>query len=263
MPGHQQHLYMIVFPVNALVASQLSPTQFAEHYTIGSAKHFRGKVIFVEVDSSFRNPYFEIDHYLSLTVEHPDGTPKKTKFISSYAVLEHVDLNALRNLYLVTVNGKALELGPRPYTAINEPGRIRLYQEITPLGNLVGSNLDQRSFAKYITAESHSKGAPKFCFTQFDFHVDEYLAKNPHQDIKYPPIPGVHPIHLYDCLAELKKLPLKKTKTISLNSALQEVSYRILRHGFWFAAQEELLFYPIPSVAELERDHYDWWKHVR
>ena len=121
MAEHDKHLYMIVFPINALVASQLKPQEFAEHYTIGSAKHYKGKVVFAEVDSNFRDPYFDIDHYLSLTVQHPDGRPKKTKFISSYAVLEHVELKALRNLYLVTANGKALELVSKPYDAVNEP----------------------------------------------------------------------------------------------------------------------------------------------
>lgn len=263
MAQYEQHLYMIVFPINALVASQLTPTQFAEHYTIGSAKHFRGKVIFAEVDTSFRNPHFDIDHYLSQTIPHPDGSPKKTKFISSYAVLEHVDLKALRNLFLVTVNGKSLELRSKPYTAVNEPGLVRIYQEITPLGNLVASNLDQRSFGRYITSETKSKGAPKVCFTQFELNIEEYLEKNRNRDIMQSPIPEVHPARLYDCLQELKNDPQKKTRTIGLNSALIEVSYRLIRHGIWFAAGTELLFYPIPSVEELERDHFQWWKYVR
>jgi len=173
----EKHLYMIVFPVTALVASQLKPNEFAEHYTIGSAKHFQGKVIFVEVDINFRNPYFDIDHYLALTVPKADGTPKRTKFISSYTVLEHIDLKALRCMYLVTANGKALELSAKPYTAINEPGLVRIYQEIAPLSNLIASRLDQRTFGKYIT-ESKSKGARKIFFTQFEFNVQEFLEKN-------------------------------------------------------------------------------------
>lgn len=87
MAEYDKHLYMIVFPINALVASQLKPNEFAEHYTIGSAKHYKGKVIFAEVDINFRNPYFEIDHYLSLTVAHEDGRPKKTKFIDRKSVV--------------------------------------------------------------------------------------------------------------------------------------------------------------------------------
>ena len=263
MPEYEKHLYMIVFPINALVASQLTPDKFGEHYTIGSAKHYRGKVLFVEVDLKFRNSHFDIDHYLELTVPHADGSPKKTKFISSYAVLEHVQLNALKNLYLVTVNGKTLGLEPKPYTAVNEPGLIRIYQEITPLGNLVASSLDQRHFGQYITGQTRSKGAPKVMFTQFDLNIEEYFAKHHNRELMYSPIPEVHPERLYDCLVELKKNPDKKTKTVGLNSAFMESSYRLIKHGFWFAGGEELVFYPMPGEKEMELKHHYWWKYVR
>ena len=92
MPEYQKHLYMIVFPINALVASQLEPDQFGKHYTTGSAKHYSGKVIFAEIDINYRHPHFEIEKYLDLTVAHEDGSPKKTKFIKSYNVLDNVDL---------------------------------------------------------------------------------------------------------------------------------------------------------------------------
>jgi hypothetical protein len=263
MAEFDKHLYMIVFPINALVSSQLKPAEFAQHYAVGSAKHFGGKVIFVEVDINFRNSYFDIDHYLSLTASRPDGSPKKTKFVSSYAVLEHVDLRAVKSLYLVTANGKALEIPARPYTATNEPGLVRIYQEITPLGNLVASTLDQRAFGKYITSETKSKGAPKIFFTQYEFNVAEFLEKNKNHEMMYSPIPETNPARLHAYLMELKADSSKKTKTISLNTTLIEASYALIRHGFWFAAGNDLLFYPMPSVAELERDHYDWWKFVR
>ena len=257
----EKHLYMIVFPVNALVASQLKPAEFAQHYTIGSSKHFKGKVIFAEVDIQYRNMHFDIDHYLSLTVPHENGQPKKTKYISSYAVLEHIDLKALKNLYLVTTNGKALEIEAKPYTAINEPGLVRIYQEINPLTNLVASTLDQRAFGKYITSETKSKGAPKVCFTQYDFNVNEFIEKNKSGGIPYSPIPETNASRLNEFLVELQSHPEKKTKTLNLNSTLIEAPYSLIRHGFWFAAGNELLFYPMPSTEELNKNHYDWLKY--
>lgn len=260
MPQYDKHLYMIVFPINALVASQLDPEQFAEHYTIGSSKHYEGKVIFAEVSSDFRDPYFEIDKYLALTVPHANGEPKKTKFISSYAVLEHVKLKALKSLYLVTTNGKALELKAKPYTAVNEPGLVRIYQEIAPVTSLVASTLDQRAFGKYLTTETKTKGAPKVCFTQYEFEVPLFMSKNENREIMQSPIPDTNPARLYEYLTELQGKSEKKTKTISLNSTLVAASYRLIRHGFFFAAPDELLFYPMPTIAELERDHHDWWR---
>lgn len=260
MPSYDKHLYVIVHPINALVASQLDPDKFAEHYTIGSSKHYHGKVIFAELDLSFRDPYFDIEHYLELTEALPDGSPKKTKFISSYAVLEHIDLRALKKLYLVTTGGKALALSPQPYTAVNESGLVRIYQEICPLTNLVASTLDQRAFAKYITGETRSKGAPKIMFTQYEFDVDHFLRENHNRDMLTSPIPDTYPNRLHDYLLELKELSVKKTKTISLNSTFTAVTWQLIRHGFWFGCANQLVFFPMPSAEALERDHYQWWR---
>ena len=263
MADYQKQLYMIVFPINALVASQLEPEQCGEHYTMSSAKHFSGKVIFAEVDINFRNPYFDIDRYLELTVPHEDGSPKRTKFISSYKVLENVDLSAIQKLFLVTTNGKVLGIESAEYTAVNQPGLIRIYQELCPLENLVASNKDQREFGKFITTQTKSKGAPKICFTQVDFNIDNFLESNKNREIFHIDLPNVNPYRFYDCIIELKDNPQKLNKTISLGSVLRDISFKFLRHGFWFAAGDELKFFPMPSVSELENKYYYWWKVVR
>jgi hypothetical protein len=263
MAEHQKHLYMIIFPINALVASQLEPDAFAQHYTIGSARHFQGKVIFAEIDIDFRDPYFMIDEYLENTRPHADGSPKRTKFISSYRVLEHVPFDVIKKLYLVTVNGKALELSPGPYTAENVPGLIRIFQEITPVRNLIASSLDQRSFGKYIT-EDIAKGAAKFCFTQIDLNIEEFLAESRNREVIVSPIPDSNPYRLLDCLTELQQNTDKTVKTIGLSSVLHSISYRAMRHGFWFFdADGNSLFFPIPPVHELETTYYEWWKNAR
>jgi hypothetical protein len=264
MAEHPKHLYMIVYPINALVSSQLNPERFGEHYILGGAKHFDGKMVFVELDIEFRDPYFDIDHYLALTVPHPDGMPKRTKFISSYGVLEHVDLKALKNLYLVLPNGKSLPLTRTPYTTENQPGLVRVYQEITPLTNLVASTLDQRSFAKWITRDTRSKGCPKILFTQYTFDVEQFLAHHIDRQkaIVTSPFPNTNATRLFDFLTELKSQPDKRTKTISLASAFGEASFAMIRHGFWFASGDELAFYPMPSLAELNDKYYYWWKYV-
>jgi hypothetical protein len=263
MPDYPKHLYMIVFPINALVASQLEPERFGEHYTMSSAKHFSGKVIFAEIDISYRNDYFDLERYLSLTVPHEDGSPKRTKFVSSYKVLENVDLKAIQKLFLVTVNGKVLPIEPAEYTAYNEPGLIRIYQEICPLETLVASTKDQREFGKFITTETRSKGAPKICFTQIEFNLDEFFRQNKNKDIFTIELPDVNPYRFYECIMEIKNNPEKLTKTISLGSILRDISYKFLRHGFWFASGDELKFFPMPTERELENKYFYWWKFVR
>lgn len=263
MPDYPKHLYMIVFPNNALVASQLEPDKFGEHYTTGSSKNTNGKVIFAEIDINFRDPYFEIDKYLAETVPHDDGGPKKTKYISSYNVLEHVNLESIKTLYLCTTNGKVLPILPADYSAVNQPGKIRVYQEICPLDTLVASNKDQREFGQFITTKNKSKGAPKILFTQVDFHVESFLEANKHKDIYSIEMPGVNPYRFYDCIKELKDHPEKLTKTINLGGILRDISYKFLRHGFWFAEGEKLLFFPMPSIEEMENKYFYWWKYVR
>lgn len=261
MVEYPKHLYMIVFPINALVASNLNPEDFGMHYAVGSTKHYSGKVIFVELDINFRDPYFEIDKYLAETVPHPvTGKPKRTKFISSYGVLEHVPLNVLKNLYLVHSNGKTLGLEKGEYTAINQPGLIRIYQEICPLETLVASTLDQRTFGKFITRETKSKGAPKILFTQIDFNIDKFFEENRGKEIITCAIPNVNPYRVRECIEELKSNPDKLTKTISLGSVLKDISFSMIRHGFWFVDGDEMVFYPMPSIDELETKYFHWWK---
>lgn len=263
MPEYQKHLYMIVFPINALVASQLNPKDFGVHYITGGAKHFSGKMIFAELDINFRNEVFEIDKYLEDTVPHEDGSPKKTKFIRSYGVLEHIDLNAIKELHLCTSNGQVLSIQPAEYTAVNAPNMIRTYQEITPLETLVVSTLDQREFGRFITTQTASKGAPKICFTQIEFNIENFKTKNKNREIFHIDLPFVNPYRMYDCVTELEEIPEKTTKTVGLGSLLKDISYKFLRHGFWFADKDNLKFFPMPSVAELEDKYFYWWKSVR
>ncbi len=263
MPEYNKHLYMIVFPINALVASQLEPKEFGEHYTTGSAKHFSGKVIFAELDINFRSDFFEIEKYLEDTVPHENGSPKKTKFIKSYGVLEHIDLEAINTLHLCTSDGKVLSIQPAEYTAVNEPGLIRTYQEITPLETLIVSTLDQRKFGKFITTQTTSKGAPKICFTQIEFNIKQFKEKNKNHEIFHIDLPSVNPYRMYDCITELETIPEKTNKTVGLGSLLRDISYKFLRHGFWFVDKDTFRFFPMPSVAELEDKHFYWWKSVR
>lgn len=263
MTEYPKHLYMIVFPINALVASQLDPEDFGMHYAVGSTKHYSGKVIFSELDINFRDPYFEIDKYLELTVPDPiNNRPKRTKFISSYGVIEHIPLNTLQKLYLVKSNGKVLPLEKQEYTTVNRPGLIRLYQEICPLETLVASTKNQREFGKFITRETKSKGAPKILFTQIDFNIDEFFQVNKGKGIISCQIPNVNPYRVKECIEELKKHPEKLTKTISLGSVLKDISFSMIRHGFWFVDGEEMAFFPMPSIEELETKYFYWWKYT-
>jgi len=112
MSQYAKHRYLVLYPNEALAASQLSPEAFAKHYSIGRPRHFSGKVIFAEVDPWVRNEYFRVDEYLAETGKPPG--PKRTKFVKSYRGLEHVDFSAFRRLYLVTTDGAVPGLDKSP-----------------------------------------------------------------------------------------------------------------------------------------------------
>jgi hypothetical protein len=137
-----------------------------------------------------------------------------------------------------------------------------MYQEICPLETLVASNKDQREFGKFITRGNKSKGAPKICFTQIDFNIDEFFKYNQGREIHGCQIPSVNPYRLKECIELLNVHPEKLTKTVSLGSVLRDLSYSFLRHGFWFVDGEEMLFFPMPSEEDLKDKHLSWWKSI-
>ena len=263
MSNYQKHLYMILFPNEALVASQLTPDEFGKHYSIGSSRHFSGKVIFAEVDINFRHEYFRIDDYLKITESGIPGRPKRTKFVKSYRVLEHIDFQALQKLYLVTTDGAVLGLERSEQPAdYSHPSRARLYQEICPLRLLVASNLDPRQFGHYITEETWSKGAPKIFFTTYDLDIEAIVASNDVRAFNMGPLPNVNPTNLPTALKELHEDPSKKTKTVSLNPNLDFMSYKAIKHGFWFSGGACTVYYRMPSLEELQREHNAWWRRL-
>ena len=257
-----QHLYMILFPNTALVGSMLNPQEFGKHFISGSSKFYAGKLIFAEVDLGFRHPYFKIDAMLADLRPHADGRPKSTKYVSTYRVLEHVDFDAVRNLYITTPEGYTLELVPGPYEAQHQSGFIRVFGEITPVSMVVLSDYNFREFSQVITSPESFVGAPQMFYTQIDLDIEEFLKAIEANPLLPPPIPDVHPSVLKKSILELRKFRDKHTKGLSLNNPLGKISFRHLRHGFMFASQTGNKFYPLPSHEEIERTNYKFWKHM-
>jgi len=257
---YDTYLYMILHPNNALVASQINPVQFARHYTTGSSRHYRGKVVFAELDPGFRNPFFRIDEILETVVPHEDGRPKATKFIASYRVLEHVDFEAIRMIYLTSQEGECVGLEPGPYEADEHNSRLRLFAEIAPLRMLVLSEHGFVEFGRYITDPMNTKSAPKQFYTQIDLDISGFVSEFDANPFKPSPINDVHPSTLRDAFLEITTYPDKHYKGIALDSRLDQISYKLLTTGFMFSSQQETKFFPMPSMAEIEEKAYKFWR---
>jgi hypothetical protein len=261
VPEYQKHLYAIMHPNPSLVASQLEPLEFGRQYSVGTKRFYQGKLLFIEVDPSYRNPFFPIEEYLEKTVAKPDGSPKRTKIISSYRVLEHLNLEAMGALYAVTVSGATLKIDKAEYEpSPADAGSIHLIQEINPLELLVATTLDYRTFGAHLTANNNPKGAPKLFFTELDLDVDGFLKGWEENPFLPPPIPGIHPQKLSVALKFLKGSTEYKTATLGLASVFDHVLYRSLKKGFFLSDGEKMNYYPFPSEAELKRDYFAWYK---
>ncbi|ORC36217.1 hypothetical protein B4O97_06395 [Marispirochaeta aestuarii] len=249
----ENHLYAILHPNSALIASQYWPEQLSTHYTSGPTRHYEGKVIFAEVDPEFRHPYFNIEEAMAELEPHEDGRPKATKFISSYRVLEHLDFAALKKLYLSTPEGYCIGLDEAPYVPDKKPESLRIYAEIDPMQMLVLSTYNFAEFGKFLTDPLNPVGAPKFLYADLNLDLEDFLLRLEENPFLPPPIPGLHPAILRDAINELRTVSYKENKGLSLNSYLDGIPYKLIGKGFMFASAEALKYFPMPSAQDIEK----------
>jgi hypothetical protein len=51
----------------------------------------------------------------------------------------------------------------------------------------------------------------------------------------------------------------KRTKTV-LRYMQGDLKYRTIKTGFFIGEQDRFLFYPFPSINEMEGKYYTWWR---
>jgi hypothetical protein len=255
-------LYLILHPSAALVGSQLPPEELARHFTVGPTRYYRGKVIFAELDPTYRHPYFAIERGLQDLRPHEDGRPKATKYISTYRVLEHVDFAALRGLYLTSAEGYCLPLQQGPYMPPPEGQDLRIFAEITPLRMLVLSKMDFLGFGQFITDLANPIGAPRFFYTQMELDIDGFLEDYEANPFTQPPLRNLHPSILENAIRELRSVKSKSNKGLSLHSNLDSFSYRLISSGFMFAGRGQSRYYPMPGPADIEKANLKFWRSM-
>ncbi len=232
----------------------LIPEAFGSYYAVGTKKRSRGEAMFFAVDPSFRSSFFPFETLPARCVPHPDGQAKRSLYLSVYRVLENVPLSALGSLYLVTDDGRTLELKRGPRAPAEEKG-LHLYQELCPVTPLIASFLKPEDFGRYITDPAHPVCLPKIVFVEL---ILNGLATNPAtgsaDDLPYPNFD-----HLRDCLIGLTATPDKPTKTI-IRHMRRDLLYRTIKNGVFVADRESFITYPFPSKSDLESKYYAWWR---
>jgi hypothetical protein len=247
------HLYLSLLP-EALIASMLAPDQFGVYYAVGSHRKVHGQAIFLEIDPDFRHEYFQIEDGYSRCNDHKDGTPKKSVYISTYRVLEHVPLNAVKKLFLVTSYGETLGID-RSQEFSESRDDLHMYQEIAPVNPLVVSNLGPVQFYEYITQNPQSMiHLPAIAFVELRLGA---LARDPEfgevGELPYNYIP-----HLRECLVELQIKTIHSKMVDRVHPV--EFPYRMIKSGLFVGNRDELAYFPLPTREELRDKYYRWWR---
>ncbi|NLN47149.1 MAG: hypothetical protein GX153_11395 [Clostridiaceae bacterium] len=248
-----RHLYLTLIP-EALIASMLTPEEFASYYAIGEHDKPNGQVIFIEIDPSFRSSAFQIEKALVRCVPTPDGLPKKSVYVSIYRVLEHIPISAMGDMYYVTRDGRTLKTSKSP-AADNESG-LHFYSELAPTRPAVVSPLGPLDFLDLMLGNrAHFPGMPAIAFVELALGA---LATDPENgDIDVLPYENI--VHLRRCLQEAI------TKTVSSKlfdlGGLESFPYRVVKNGVFVGNRTEgLSIYRMPPQDVLQSMHRAWWR---
>lgn len=249
----EKYLYLSLTP-EALIASMLPPEEFGNYLAVGTKKRTRGHAIFFEVDQSLQSEFFPLKTIDERCVPHSDGTPKRSVYLSIYRVLEHLPLKYLKDLYLVTDDGKVLQLKQAEYKGDGNDS-LHLYQQLAPVTPRIASKCNPTEFMKLVTDTSKPVSVPKLIFVEL---ILDELANDPvNGSIDNLPYSNIE--HLRDCLKSLHNDHDKPTKTV-IRFLKGELLFRTCKNGFFVGDQNTLLYYPFPDIRDLQGDYYSWWR---
>ena len=235
----KKYFYLVATP-ESLIASHLPPSEFGHYMSVGTKKRTRGQNIFFELDENKLKDLPE-GHIEKNLVPYPNGEPKRSVFCCIYRALEKTPLAALKNLYLSTDDGKVLELYSSDYEEV-ESDDIHLYQQFNPITTRVASKLSPNEFVQFLTDTSKPVSTPKLFFVELLLNE---LANDPNAPLHNLPYQNV--------------TTGKLTKTV-LRFMPGDLNYRTIKTGFFIGEKERYLYYPFPTVKDLESKHYSWWR---
>ena len=252
-----KYVYLTCNP-EALVASMLPPEGFGMYLSTGTKKRNKGQTIFLEVDLEKIEDLIDMEGLNKRCVAKEDGSPKSSVYLSVYRVLETIPVAALKSLYLTTDHGTSLELKKTPYDKTREEhNALHLYQELCPVTPLVASGLAPSVFLKTLTDGSRPIVLPKLFFVELKLGD---LAKNPLYG-SAEQLPYTNIGHLRDCLEILKGEYEKHMKTVQrIYSGV--LLYRTIESGFYVGTKDDLVYYPYPTMKELEDINYEFFREI-
>jgi len=246
------HYYFMAFPMEALVASELEPDQFASYMATGKTKSSSEALSFIEIKDGFGN-HFDWIHAQKKCVPHTDGRPKSSLYLSIYRTLEHIPLDALGTLYLVTRDGRALPIEKQSYENPKEWLGYALYKELCPVNPLAVSSLDPKKFGEYMTDKNSKVHLPRIMFA--DLKVVDFDDMENSGNVG--DIYDGNLQHLINCIENLRAGKGKLLKVVDRSYA-NRFGYQAIKDGIYVADQDGIVMYRMPSEEALKKDWYDW-----
>lgn len=247
------YLYFSVTP-EALIVSGLEPEKFGGYLAVGTQKRSRGQAVFFELDIDLMSDVVSKEYIEEICAPRPDGSPKRTKYLSIYRVLERTPLEALKGLYLTTDDGRVLKLEQASFQN-NQVESLHLYQELCPVTPRIASTLNPVDFVNFVCDKTNNISVPKLFCVQLDLGE---MANDPVAG-SAENLPYSNLYHLRDCLAGLLQNSAKFTKTV-VRFFNGDIQYRTCKNGFFIGDGKKCLFYPFPSPQELDDNHHSWWR---
>ncbi len=247
--------YLTLFPMEALIASELTPEEFGSYMSTGSTRGTSEQLIFVEVKGELPK-CFDLEYTKEKCANKsmvPGKEKKNSVYLSVYRTLEKIPLESLGELYLMTRDGRSLALKGEIVNGSVPFKPFYLYQELCPIRPLVVSKLEPCKFGKYMTDASNKTSVPKIAYADLkviDFdHLDS--AGNI-GDLYYRNIS-----HLKACLDSIMAYDYKKAKTLD-RSRIESFTYQLLDLGIFICDPEKTLYYRMKSPKELQVENYAW-----
>ena len=248
----QIHYYFTIFPMEGLVASQLDPDDFGSYMATGSKKGSSERLIFCELAKEFGSD-FDWNYAHENCIEHPNGDPKNSLYLSIYRVLEYIPLEAMGNLFLTNTDGRTLKLERQEYREPETVQQFFVYKELCPVTPIVVSSLPPKEFAVDMTTPKTMTYVPKLVFA--DLKIIDF--KNPDETGNIGKIYERKTEHLKDCVYSVTEVRDKVSKVFD-RSQLESFSFQTIREGIYMSDGSTILEYPMKTIEELREHHYDW-----
>ena len=248
------HYYLSIFPLEALIASELDPEAFGVYMATASHRGSSEPHTFITVEPSEVAKTFDVAYAEQQCRAEAGRKKKNSVYLSIYRTLERVALASLKQLYLVTQDGRSLALEPERLAGTTPSTKpFYLYQELCPVRPVVVTTLAPTQFCQYMTADETKIHVPRIAFADLrviDFDkLDEAgnIGNLYHQNLQ----------HLKDCILSVTTKQDKKAKTLE-RARVESFTYNLIDTGIYIGDQQGVLYYRMKSLRELNMYYHPW-----